>query len=58
MNKSQQCALAAKTLRLLGLFSLEKRRPRGDLITVYSFLKRSSGGSGADLHSLVTSNRT
>ncbi|KAK4813720.1 hypothetical protein QYF61_020927 [Mycteria americana] len=39
------------------LFSLEKRRLRGDLIKVYTFLKRGSGAGGADLLSLMTSNR-
>ena len=39
-------------LRSLGLFSLEKKRLRGDLIVVFSFLTRGSGGAGADLYSL------
>ena len=43
-------------LKSLGLFSLEKRRLRGDLTMVYSFIMKGSGGAGADLFSLVTSN--
>ncbi|KAJ7407913.1 hypothetical protein BTVI_61467 [Pitangus sulphuratus] len=44
-------------LRSLDLFSLEKRM-RGNLIAVYNFLERGSGGAGTDLLSEVTSDRT
>ena len=45
-------------LKSLGLFSLEKRTLRGDLITAYSFLTRGNKGAGADLLPLVTRDRT
>jgi len=37
---------------------LEKRRLRGSLAALHSFLRRGSGEGGADLSSLGSSNRT
>jgi len=45
-------------LRALGLSSLEKRRPRGDLIALPSVLRRGRGEGGAELSSLVPTDRT
>ena len=60
MVKAFEEKLDEQRLSSLVLFSLEKRRLRGDSTEVHNFLvkERRKGWAGTDLFSVLTSDRT
>lgn len=55
MEKGPEGKTCEEKLRFLGLFSLEKRRLRGNLMVLFNTVMRGRGGACSDL---FTSDRT
>ena len=58
MIRGQKAKSYEERLKELGMFSLTKRRLRGDMITVFQYLKGCRREEGIDLFSIAPEGRT